>query len=150
MGACMQCNKQNCKNQFHVTCAQQQGLLCEEAGNYSDNVKYCGYCQDHYTKLVSDWSTSVMRIRFHLQHFSGSFDCCRRKALTWKSYLLTSLYRKPTATLVRKNYRKSTTVSQATRELHLVKIPSFIFLDREERKLNREIPCGFFFFFFNM
>ncbi len=48
----MQCNKAGCKQQFHVTCAQAMGLLCEEAGNYSDNVKYCGYCQEHFMKLV--------------------------------------------------------------------------------------------------
>lgn len=33
--------------------AQAAGLLCEEAGNYLDNVKYCGYCPYHYQKLVS-------------------------------------------------------------------------------------------------
>lgn len=51
-GACMQCNKSGCRATFHVTCAQMMGLLCEEAGNMMDNVKYCGYCQHHYAKLV--------------------------------------------------------------------------------------------------
>lgn len=52
-GACMPCNKSGCKLVFHVTCAQSVGLLCEEAGNYYDNVKYVGYCKHHYSKLVS-------------------------------------------------------------------------------------------------
>ncbi|RWS09838.1 protein AF-10-like isoform X1, partial [Dinothrombium tinctorium] len=54
VGACMQCNKSGCKQYFHVTCAQAAGLLCEEAGNFNDNVKYCGYCSYHYQKLKKD------------------------------------------------------------------------------------------------
>jgi len=50
-GACMQCNKAGCKEAFHVTCAQAHGLLCEEAGNYMDNVKYCGYCDHHFSRI---------------------------------------------------------------------------------------------------
>ncbi|XP_050530410.1 zinc finger protein zfp-1-like [Daktulosphaira vitifoliae] len=50
-GACMPCNKTGCKLGMHVTCAQSIGLLCEEAGNYLDNVKYVGYCKHHYSKL---------------------------------------------------------------------------------------------------
>ncbi|UMM24868.1 hypothetical protein L5515_004899 [Caenorhabditis briggsae] len=45
-GACMTCNIHKCKKSFHVTCAQRQGLLCEE-GAVSRNVKYCGYCEPH-------------------------------------------------------------------------------------------------------
>lgn len=58
----MQCNKTGCRQQFHVTCAQALGLLCEEAGNYLDNVKYCGYCQHHYSKLVSDWDSEYASV----------------------------------------------------------------------------------------
>ena len=52
-GACMPCNRAGCKQTFHVTCAQGAGLLCEEAGNYMDNVRYCGYCEYHYQRIVS-------------------------------------------------------------------------------------------------
>lgn len=33
--------------------AQFAGLLCEEQGSDADNVKYCGYCKYHHSKLVS-------------------------------------------------------------------------------------------------
>ena len=56
----MQCNKAGCKQHFHVTCAQAMGLLCEEAGNFLDNVKYCGYCQYHFSKLVSTFFVSFI------------------------------------------------------------------------------------------
>uniref|UniRef100_A0A3Q1GNF3 MLLT10 histone lysine methyltransferase DOT1L cofactor n=1 Tax=Acanthochromis polyacanthus TaxID=80966 RepID=A0A3Q1GNF3_9TELE len=52
-GACMTCNKHGCRQAFHVTCAQFAGLLCEEQGSDADNVKYCGYCKYHHSKLVS-------------------------------------------------------------------------------------------------
>ncbi|CDQ86070.1 unnamed protein product [Oncorhynchus mykiss] len=47
----MTCNKHGCRQAFHVTCAQFAGLLCEEQGSDADNVKYCGYCKYHYSKL---------------------------------------------------------------------------------------------------
>ncbi|XP_056892645.1 protein AF-17-like [Takifugu flavidus] len=50
-GACMTCNRQGCRQSFHVTCAQMAGLLCEEEGPGADNVKYCGYCKHHYNKM---------------------------------------------------------------------------------------------------
>ncbi|XP_036374620.1 protein AF-10-like isoform X1 [Megalops cyprinoides] len=50
-GACMTCNKHGCRQAFHVTCAQFAGFLCEEQGSDADNVKYCGYCKYHYSKL---------------------------------------------------------------------------------------------------
>ncbi|XP_034043412.1 protein AF-17-like [Thalassophryne amazonica] len=50
-GACMTCNRQGCRQAFHVTCAQMAGLLCEEESPEADNVKYCGYCKHHYNKM---------------------------------------------------------------------------------------------------
>ena len=46
----MNCCKQGCKYHFHVTCAQAMGLLFVQHGNSTDEVKYVGYCQNHYTK----------------------------------------------------------------------------------------------------
>ncbi|XP_077364905.1 protein AF-10 isoform X4 [Festucalex cinctus] len=58
-GACMTCNKHGCRQAFHVTCAQFAGLLCEEQGSDADNVKYCGYCKYHHSKLTYNSSSSV-------------------------------------------------------------------------------------------
>ncbi|CAJ0578935.1 unnamed protein product, partial [Mesorhabditis spiculigera] len=59
IGACMQCNRIGCKKCFHVTCAQQRGLLCEEDAQ-SKNVKYCGFCDTHLKKAASDPTIKIV------------------------------------------------------------------------------------------
>ncbi|GAA6067249.1 protein AF-10 isoform X3 [Tachysurus ichikawai] len=61
-GACMACNKHGCRQAFHVTCAQFAGLLCEEQGSDADNVKYCGYCKYHYSKLSHSGAAFAYRL----------------------------------------------------------------------------------------
>lgn len=67
-GACMSCNKNNCKRSFHVTCAQRKGLLCEE-GAVARNVKYCGYCESHLKKVINDPTIKVIPACPPIQRF---------------------------------------------------------------------------------
>ena len=47
---------------FALYSAQSAGLLCEEAGKLGDNVKFCGYCKNHYQKIVS---RKILKKFFH-------------------------------------------------------------------------------------
>uniref|UniRef100_A0A3Q0T8N8 MLLT6, PHD finger containing n=1 Tax=Amphilophus citrinellus TaxID=61819 RepID=A0A3Q0T8N8_AMPCI len=75
-GACMTCNRQGCRQAFHVTCAQMAGLLCEEEGPEADNVKYCGYCKHHYNKMVKNATKSYYNPN---KEFSRLSSCKTRK-----------------------------------------------------------------------
>ncbi|XP_016161019.1 PREDICTED: protein AF-17-like, partial [Ficedula albicollis] len=50
-GACMACNRHGCRQAFPFPSAQMAGLLCEEEVLEVDNVKYCGYCKYHFSKM---------------------------------------------------------------------------------------------------
>jgi len=51
---CIQCNyKSGCKLWFHVTCAQMNGLLCEQLSPPTSNsLIYSVYCKNHLNKSV--------------------------------------------------------------------------------------------------
>ncbi|CAI8040899.1 Protein AF-10 [Geodia barretti] len=52
-GAVMSCHKSSCRMAFHVTCAQKERLLCEEEDSRdSGSLVYCGYCANHYKKMI--------------------------------------------------------------------------------------------------
>jgi hypothetical protein len=48
-GACCVCTVKNCSQVFHVTCAQANGLLCEDVRK--NNCQYPIYCEQHRPKL---------------------------------------------------------------------------------------------------
>ncbi|XP_031417598.2 LOW QUALITY PROTEIN: protein AF-17 [Clupea harengus] len=70
-GACMTCNRPGCRQAFHVTCAQMAGLLCEEEGPEADNVKYCGYCKHHYSKMQKKLRSSGETLSSSFNHARG-------------------------------------------------------------------------------
>ncbi|XP_076471924.1 uncharacterized protein LOC143301490 [Babylonia areolata] len=59
-GACMQCNKAGCRQFFHVTCGQSEGLLCEVSGTRGDNVKYIAYCSYHFKRVRKDGNVKTI------------------------------------------------------------------------------------------
>lgn len=71
----MQCNKFDCKNHFHATCAQEKGLLFVEPGDSNSEVKYFGYCQKHYTRhmervgQISSFLIGFTKIYLHMLLF---------------------------------------------------------------------------------
>ncbi|CAF0782290.1 unnamed protein product [Adineta ricciae] len=48
-GACCECTVKNCSQVFHVTCAQQVGLLYEDVRK--NNCQYLIYCEQHQPKF---------------------------------------------------------------------------------------------------
>lgn len=61
--------------------AQFAGLLCEEQGSDADNVKYCGYCKYHHSKLVSVLRFLFVLNLFLVSHWKVSEDISANKLL---------------------------------------------------------------------
>lgn len=76
-GVCISCDAGLCKSFFHVTCAQRQGLLCEEEENSEDDEEevadpYYAYCKLHCNK---DMAKSKRRNWLALMSRYKQFSC---------------------------------------------------------------------------
>jgi hypothetical protein len=60
-GACCNCTVKNCSQVFHVTCAQANGLLCEDIRK--NNCQYPIYCEQHRPKLSVSQERRTLRVR---------------------------------------------------------------------------------------
>ncbi|RUS81591.1 hypothetical protein EGW08_010643 [Elysia chlorotica] len=94
-GACMQCNRTSCKQYFHVTCAQAQGLLCEVTGSY-ENVTYCGYCSHHYKKLKNHSNVKTIPAFRPIPNENGASDSSPEKTNPPKLEMGSKVTIKPT------------------------------------------------------
>ncbi|VDD78130.1 unnamed protein product [Mesocestoides corti] len=67
-GVCISCDAGLCKNFFHVTCAQREGLLAEPAYEENPSDPYFAQCRQHTDKQVAkarrrNYLTAVNRCR---------------------------------------------------------------------------------------
>ncbi|XP_028830579.1 protein AF-17-like isoform X2 [Denticeps clupeoides] len=111
-GACMTCNRSGCKQAFHVTCAQMAGLLCEEEGPEADNVKYCGYCKYHYSKMQK-------KMRSSSDNTGGSFSQPRGHSTSPSQDKHSSHHHRP-----RKSHKDKTKLKERHKKASDSSIPS--------------------------
>lgn len=72
-GACCECTVKNCPEMFHVTCAQQEGLLYEDVRK--NTCQYPIFCQQHQPKFsvgLKGKTDLASRIFFHLEISSAN------------------------------------------------------------------------------
>ena len=93
--------------------AQGQGLLCEEQGNYQDNVKYCGYCSYHYKKLVNVSWVNFRKVPFLQNNRKRSikYNGFAINFLVCTTYLPFSYYRHEAWSLPKKIHCKTVSSS---------------------------------------
>ena len=60
-GVCVKCEAGMCRNYFHVTCAQQHGLLREIKNEPDCEQPYYALCSQHNDKLVGRAAVSSER-----------------------------------------------------------------------------------------